>query len=418
MHYPNAMAGRRRQPEGRTEDEAMDEYDEIVVGARAAGSPTAMLLAQLGHRVLLVDRATFPSDTISTHLIHPPGMAALARWGLADRVTALTNPAVTAYRLDLGEIAIVGHPRGLPTAPSAYAPRRTSLDALLVEAAAAAGVEVREGVSVTELAIEDGVVRGIRGRTRDGATVTERARVVVGADGLRSMVATAAGASPYLERPIAESAYYAYWSGLPDEREFQLHGRERTGFGIIPTEDGLSVVLVAWPIAEFDSHRRDITRDYVATLQADPAIADRLQGATQETRVLGENVPNRYRQSFGPGWALVGDAGYVRDAITAQGISDAFLDAEALAPALDDALGGRRPFDEVMAERQQARDARTMPMFEFTLTLAAFGPPDEETLALFGLLAQDQTAADDFASALAGTLPVPDFFERYAGPPA
>ena len=142
------------------------------------------------------------------------------------------------------------------------------------------------------------------------------------------------------------------------------------------------------------------------------------EGRTEETRVLGENVPNRYRQSFGPGWALVGDAGYVRDAITAQGISDAFLDAEALAPALDDALGGRRPFDEVMAERQQARDARTMPMFEFTLTLAAFGPPDEETLALFGLLAQDQTAADDFASALAGTLPVPDFFERYAGPPA
>src|SRR5688572_28832705 len=141
------------------------QYDAIVVGARAAGSPTAMLLAQKGYRVLVVDRATFPSDTMSTHIIHAPGMAALDRWGLAGQVSASGCPPVHTYRLDFGPLALAGKPRGLPGAPQAYAPRRIVLDQILVEAAAKAGAEVREGFSVETLITEDGNVRGIRGHS-------------------------------------------------------------------------------------------------------------------------------------------------------------------------------------------------------------------------------------------------------------
>ena len=145
-------------------------FDAIVVGARVAGAPTAMLLARKSYRVLLVDRATFPSDTMSTHLIHAPGMDLLQRWGLADRVLATGCPPVTGYRLDVGPFAIAGAPRGTGLAPHAYAPRRTLLDAILVEAAGAAGVDVREGFSVDGLIVDDGVVRGIRGHDRTGTS--------------------------------------------------------------------------------------------------------------------------------------------------------------------------------------------------------------------------------------------------------
>src|SRR5688500_3493576 len=114
----------------------------VVVGARCAGSPTAMLLARKGYRVLLVDRATFPSDTISTHLVHPPGLAALRRWGLLDAMVATGCPPIPAYAFDLGHLVISGSPN-MDGEPVAYAPRRTVLDRLLVDAAAAAGAEVR-----------------------------------------------------------------------------------------------------------------------------------------------------------------------------------------------------------------------------------------------------------------------------------
>jgi len=163
-------------------------YDAIVVGARCAGSPTAMVLARRGYRVLLVDRATFPSDTVSTLCIQPPGVQKLRNWGLLDRVTATGCPPIDIMLFDFGPIVISGTP-GLPKSPVAYAPRRTVLDKLLVDAAAEAGAEVREGFNVEDVVIEDGTVVGIRGHAVGGASVTERARIVIGADGINSTVA-------------------------------------------------------------------------------------------------------------------------------------------------------------------------------------------------------------------------------------
>src|SRR5688572_15732522 len=175
-------------------------YDAIVVGARCAGSPTAMLLARKGYRVLIVDKATFPSDTVSTHLIHPPGVSALERWNLLDRVIATGCPPIHTYAFDLGPFVLSGSP-GRKDSPVSYGPRRTVLDKLLVDAASEAGAEVREHFAVDEVVIEDGRVTGIRGQDKGGRPVEERARVVIGADGMNSTVAQAVSAEQYNEKP-------------------------------------------------------------------------------------------------------------------------------------------------------------------------------------------------------------------------
>lgn len=389
----------------------MTEYDAIVVGARVAGSPTAMLLARKGYRVLLVDRAAFPSDTMSTHLLHPPGMAALQRWGLAERLIATGCPPVLAYRFDFGPFALAGAPRGAPGAANAYAPRRIVLDNLLVEAASEAGAEIRQAFTVEGLVIEDGVVRGIRGRSAGGAPLVERARVVIGADGVSSRVARTVGASRYREVPAVEALYYGYWSDMPTNGEVQFYLRDDRALFALPTHDELTCVLVAWPIQEFKANRTDVLGNYLRAFQVEPAFAERIGRATRQSRIIGTQMSGFYRQSHGPGWALVGDAGYYKDACTAQGITDAFRHAELLTHALDEAFRGARPYDEALAGYQEARDEATLPMFELTGQLASFEPPPPEMEQLFGALHGNQAATDDFMSTFAGTMPVEEFFD-------
>jgi flavin-dependent dehydrogenase len=143
-------------------------FDVIVVGARCAGSPTAMLLARQGYRVLLVDRATFPSDTVSAHFIWPPGVACLKRWGLLERVLATNSPVIRTIRLDLGEFQLTGEPPAFEGVGEICAPRRTVLDKLLLDAAAEAGAEVRDAFTMTGLLSLVDRVTGVRGRPRGG----------------------------------------------------------------------------------------------------------------------------------------------------------------------------------------------------------------------------------------------------------
>ena len=172
-------------------------YDAIVVGARCAGSPTAMLLARKGYRVLLVDRDTFPSDHISTHWIHQPGVAQLDRWGLRERLAATGCPPITAITMDLGPFALRGTPPPAGDVAEAYCPRRTVLDKLLVDAAVEAGAELRERFTVQDLIWDGDRVSGITGRSATSTTVTEQARMVIGADGLHSLVARQVEAPTY-----------------------------------------------------------------------------------------------------------------------------------------------------------------------------------------------------------------------------
>jgi 2-polyprenyl-6-methoxyphenol hydroxylase-like FAD-dependent oxidoreductase len=386
-------------------------YDAIVIGARCAGSPTAMLLGRKGYEVLLVDRATFPSDTISTHLIHPPGVGAMRRWGLLDRLVATGCPPIDTYAFNFGPFTLAGAP-GTDEEPLAYAPRRTVLDKLLVDAAAESGAEVRDRFTVDEILIEDGTVVGIRGHGKDGTSVTERARVVVGADGLHSSVARAVEAEQYHEKPPILAAYYTYWSDLPMEGRFEAYDLPNRGMAAWPTNDGLTLVIAGWPFAEFEANRKDIEGNYLAVLGMPPAFAERVRGAKREERYLGMAVPNYFRRPFGPGWALVGDAGYNKDFITAQGISDAFRDAELCATALDESLSGSRLFDEAMRAYQETRDTHVLPMYEFTAQVASLQPPPPELQGVLAAAHGNQEAMDGFARVNAGVTSPAEFFSE------
>ena len=385
------------------------QYDVIVVGARCAGSPTAMLLARMGHEVLVVDRAIFPSDTISTHLIHTPGVLTLQRWGLLDRVVATGCPPVDTYAFDFGPFTLAGSP-AIAGAPSAYAPRRTVLDQILVDAAREAGAEVREGFTVEDLVLRDGRVTGIRGHGRDGRTVTETADMVIGADGRRSLVAEVVRPAQYHEREPLLAAYYTYFSGLPMEGRFETYILPNRGMAAWPTNDGLTMVIAGWPYAEFHENKKDVEGNFFETVALSPAFAERVAAARREERFAGTAVPGYFRKPYGAGWALVGDAGYNKDFITAQGIQDAFRDAELCVTALHEAFSGSRPFDAAMGDYQAKRDAHVLPMFEFTCELASLEPPPPELQQLLGACHGNQEAMDEFALLNAGAMSPAEFF--------
>lgn len=384
-------------------------FDAIIVGARCAGSSTALLLARKGYRVLAVDRATFPSDTVSTHILHPLGARALADWGLLDRLAATGCPPIRTYAFDFGPFTITGAP-GTRKAPVAYCPRRTVLDMLLADAAAESGAEIREGFTAEEILFEDGHAAGIRGRSRHGGSVIERARAVIGADGRHSFVAKAVRAQPYDEKPPLLVAYYTYWSGLPMKGRFENYVRDRRGFAAAPTHDGLTMVIAGWPYAEFAEIRKDIDGNYVKAIGLAPDFAERLRGARQEARFRGAAVPNYFRKPYGPGWALVGDAGYNRDFITAQGMLDAFQDAELCTAALHRAFEGAPPFDAALGEYQRSRDARVKAMYDFTCQLATLEPPPPELQQLLAAIHGNRKAMDGFAAMNAGTISPTEFF--------
>jgi flavin-dependent dehydrogenase len=385
------------------------DYDAIVVGARCAGSPMAMLLARRGYRVLVVDRATFPSDTVSTHLVHAPGVAALQRWGLLDEVKATGCPAIETYAFDFGPFTIAGRPRPVEGVATAFAPRRIVLDKILVDAAARAGAEVREGFTVDDVVVEDGAVVGIRGHRDGGRPVMERARIVIGADGRNSHVAKAVQPEQYHQKPMLQWSYYTYWSGLPvDGMEVVI--RPDRGWAAIPTNDELTMLVIGWPYAEAAAYKADVEANYLKTLELAPEVAERVRAASRVERFAGGSVANFFRQPFGPGWALVGDAGYNKDPITAQGISDAFHDAERCASALDEVFGGSRSFHEAMSDYQRARDAHALPIYEFTTQLATLEGPPPEMQQLLGAMYGNADAMDAFVSVVAGSVSPVEFF--------
>jgi 2-polyprenyl-6-methoxyphenol hydroxylase-like FAD-dependent oxidoreductase len=398
------------------EQQGDDMYDAIIVGARCAGSPTAMLLARQGHRVLLVDRAEFPSDTVSTHVVQAPAVSALNRWGLLDKVIASNAPAIETYSFDFGPVTVRGTARPADGFSAAYAPRRYVLDKILIDAAVAAGVEVRERFSVEDYIVEDGRVVGIRGREHGGAPVTERARVVIGADGRASSLAQFVGAEQYAEKPKAQWSFYTYFRDLPLDG-FEIYIRPYRGFAAAETNDGLTMIVVGWPIAEADAYKADPEANFLKTLELAPEFAERARAATRVERLTGAALPGYLRKPYGPGWVLVGDAAFNKDPITAQGISDAFRDAESVTAALHAVWADGQPFDETLSHHRAARDAHVMPIYEFTSELATLEPPPEQMQHLLGQIQGNQAAMDAFVSINAGTVSPAEFFDpAFLGP--
>jgi flavin-dependent dehydrogenase len=387
-------------------------YDAIVVGARCAGSPTAMLLARMGYKVLLVDKHSFPSDTISTHIIWPTGISHLNRWGLLDGLLATNCPPISSKMMfDLGPLVLSGSVPPYHGVSHSLCPRRSILDKLLVDAAVEAGAELRERFTVHELITEGDRVTGIRGRTSGGAMVDERSRIVIGADGRNSRVAKAVSAPRYNELRPLTCYYYSYWSGISHEGTELYDVEGDKSVGLAHTNDGLSILVAIWRASEFHRVRSDIEGNYMKTVTIPPKLAERVHSGRREEGFSGTaDVPNFFRKAYGQGWALVGDAGYHKDPFTAQGISDAFRDAEAIATAIDAGLSGRELLEDALARYEFNRNEGAMPMYEFTCDLARMEPPPPEMQRLFAALEGNEEECSQFFGAMTGTVPLGDFF--------
>ncbi len=304
------------------------DYNVIVVGARAAGAATAMLLAQQGMSVLVLDRDRYGTDTLSTHALMRGGVLLLSRWGLLDQIVDAGTPAIRRTTFYYGAETVSVAIKPSPGVDALYAPRRTVLDRVLVDAAVAAGAEVRFGVTVTGLRRDrSGRVEGVIGRDRAGAAVEARAGLVVGADGVRSKVAREAGARTLHSGTGASAVMYGYWSGLEVEG-YEWFYRPGHSAGLIPTNNGEVCVFAGVPAGDRQAAYRHLLA--VAT------GGDRRLLAAQPPRRVRTWIgrPGFIRQAYGPGWALVGDAAFFQDPLSTHGITDALRDAELLSRAL------------------------------------------------------------------------------------
>jgi flavin-dependent dehydrogenase len=375
--------------------------DAVVIGARCAGASTALLLARRGLDVLLVDRGRFPSEIPHGHYIHRHGPRRLRDWGLLDRVLATGCPPGFSITTDFGDFPLVGGDLVVDGVPVGLGPRRAALDTVLVEAAAEAGAELREGFPVEELVYDDGRVVGVR-----SGTTTERTRLVIGADGKGSRVARWVEAPAYEEVPTLTCWYFSYWSGVRGEG-LELYHRDRRVIFAFPTNDELFAIFVAWPIGELETVRADIERELLAVVDGVPDFAERVRAGRREERIYGAAaLPNFLRRPYGPGWALVGDAGCHKDPYRALGVCDAFRDAELLVDAAVEVLENGEQEETALNEYERRRNEATLREYHENVQLARLGPFPAEVLQLRAEIRGDEERTRAFYLASEGLVAV------------
>jgi flavin-dependent dehydrogenase len=350
-------------------------YDVVVVGGRGAGAATAMLLARAGVRVALVDRGRAGSDALSTCVLMRAGVIQLHRWGLLDRVIAAGTPAVRRTLFRYGDATTAVSLKRVAGVDALYAPLSTVLDPILVHAAAAAGAEVMFGISVTDVErAADGRVIGVVGHNDRCEPVRLRAAVTIGADGLYSTVAGAVGATVERQASHASSLIYGYVSGLDTGAYEWLYAPGVTAT-LVPTNNDQAWVSVGAPPARFGAElAADIPAGFRRLLaEASPELAHRVAAAAPPDQLFSfPAVPGLLRRPWGPGWALVGDAGYYKDPITVHGMSDALRDAQLLADATAAFLGGQLSEEAAMGEYHQTRNRLSLRLFDVTDTIASY----------------------------------------------
>jgi len=389
-------------------------YDAIVIGARCGGAPLAMLLARRGHRVLLVDRSEFPSDTMSTHYVKRTGAAFLRDWGLLDKIEGLGTPRIRSLTMRMGDISLSGEAPAHRGVDTDYTPRRIYLDKILVDAARTAGAEVRERFTVRELVFDGSRVVGIRGLEPGKAAVEERAKVVVGADGVNSFVARNVGARTYYDTGSLTCAHYAYFGGIRDhDDQVSLYVLDEARRFIItfPTNDGLDVVFVFWPKEEARRVQANVDGEFRKVLDLVPDLVARVRSGQRESKYRGTNaLPNFFREAHGPGWALIGDAALHRDPITAQGITNAFNHAHLLAEELGAAFEGDKPIHLALSSYDLRQVEQLKPMFDYTVQFARLQPLSSPARAMLAAAAHDQAATSAFIGAFIGSVKLRDVF--------
>jgi len=344
-------------------------YDAIVIGARCAGAATAMLLARRGLRVLVADRAAYGSDTLSTNALMRGGVLQLSRWGLLDEIVAARTPPVRRVTFHYDDETLEVPIADRDGVSALYAPRRTVLDKALADAARAAGADVVHGVRLVDLVRdEQGRVTGAVIEDRHAGARSIRADVVIGADGIRSTVARLVGSETTHRGANAGWVVFGYWRGLPIDG-YHWHYRLGVSAGVIPTNDDQTLVFAAALPWQFRSGTGvDTAGGYRRVIEAvAPDLAQRFEQAELVGPLHGfAGELGFLRRCWGPGWALVGDAGYFRDPITAHGITDALRDAELLARAVVE--GSTR----ALADYEATRNNLVMDLFEVTDEIASY----------------------------------------------
>jgi 2-polyprenyl-6-methoxyphenol hydroxylase-like FAD-dependent oxidoreductase len=390
-------------------------YDTIVVGGRCGGAATAMLLARQGHKVLIVDQASLPSEfKLSTHLIWHAGVDLLNKWGLLDALKATNCPLLTRFSLDMGELVLSGQPTGAQVG-AAMAPRRLALDKVLLDAAVQAGAELRTGMSFEDVIKEDDRVTGIRGRLDDGSAFSAHARLVVGADGTFSRVARAVGADNYNEFPKENGSFniYSYFSGVPLDG-VTFYSRPERMIYAWSTNNGHTVAGMIQPGDAPRPSRPDTEAHFMRELETlTPELARQLKAGKRVEEWISGAIGAFCREGAGRGWALVGDAGVTVDPITAAGISNAFRDAELLASMAHEGLSrpGAASLDAALADYQARRDAVAVPLLHFAQDMAKLAPPTEDVVKLFTALAGNQEQIDRYYGVFGQTVTPGEFFD-------
>lgn len=352
--------------------------DVVVVGARVAGAATAMLLARAGRTVLMIDRGEYGTDTLSTHALMRGGVVQLARWNLLQRIIDAGTPPVRSTTFHVGTNSLTVPIKAKYGVDALYAPRRTVLDRVLVDAAREAGTAVHFGTRLTALSrATDGRVDGVVLQDRSGRAVQVHANYVVGADGMRSTVAKLVGAPVYRAARHAAATLYGYWPGLPFNG-YNWHYGATSAAGVIPTNDGETLVFAGVPAQRWPEMIAG--GRFAAFLrilhEAAPELAEAIRARRERPLTGFAGRAGYFRQSWGRGWALVGDAGYFKDPLTAHGITDAFRDAELLADAIVEGS------QAALADYQRCRDEWSSGLFEITDRIASF----EWTLGTVGAL--------------------------------
>jgi flavin-dependent dehydrogenase len=353
----------------------MTAYDVVVVGGRVAGSSTALLLARAGARVALVERGDVARDTVSTHALMRAGVLQLSRWGALDRIVAAGTPAVrhTDFGYPDGERVRVSI-RGTHGVEALYAPRRTLLDRVLLDLAEDAGVEVHRRTDVLSLIrAVDGRVAGVATRGPAGET-PHTAGLVIGADGIRSTVAREVEAPTLRQGKAASAVLYRYVRGL-DVTGYEWFYGAHAAAGLIPTNDDATCVFVSTTPSLMRLYRKAGREAAFAGLleAASPGLSAAVCRVPDHSRLRGwRGVVGHVRRSWGPGWALVGDAGYYKDPISAHGMTDALRDAELLAQAVTRATAGGAEGRRAMAAYQDTRDRLSRALWEATEEVAGY----------------------------------------------
>jgi flavin-dependent dehydrogenase len=378
--------------------------DVLVVGARCAGAATARLLARRGARVLMVDRGAHGADTLSTHALMRGAVVQLHRWGLLKALVAAGTPPVRTTTFDYAGDRLTVDISARHGVGALYAPRRTVLDRLLADAAIAAGADVRYGQRLIALDRDDrGRVRGASIEDASGKVRLVRAGVVVGADGRHSTVGRLAGAGRLRTGRAATATVYGHWTGLAVDGYRWTYVRDASA-GAIPTNDGAACVFVTVPAAAFAAtFGGGVAAGFHRTLaRTSPLLAEALAGAAPIAGLHGfAGQTGAFTACQGPGRALVGDAAYFKDPLTAHGITDALLHAELLADAIDAGTAA------ALRAYESTRTTIAQPVFDATEAIAGFTWTLDQVRVHHTTLARAMAAEIDAALA-AFRQPAPD----------